>query len=445
MNTTESDTQETPSKRSRTTENAAATSELPTTIGTTVAPIMAAKVVADAAISTLPAQVKTLATKLSEQVLGCFSRMAAFKQKQEKSSSEKFLPRSVKFNFELSAPKKVKALSQFTDLQSKANNAILTCQNALVEIVRATIDLESTILQDELDIAVVTLVVNLGKAFVVFQDGLKEDRTDTCLFLLCYHALNKIVKALSPGYKIFNTLLSFAQPKDKDGKDLSEDIAKASLICLGDRMKNAHTIFNTLIYTLVITTGNTFAQQIVQNGVARELSTLSVIPLVVQRTEETVTAIDLDLSDMVKPEIITTIAREEVRKEIRRLDRASNPRPSILKSSSSSSYNHDSPKGTPPKHKNKKLKKKQKDKNQPNHNPSESAKNLPRGASSSPKGASSKKEKTTTKENTKKVSVEDNKQGLKTGQENSNQKSGKSPNPNSSNTKKKSKGKQQKN
>jgi hypothetical protein len=323
-----------PAKRARVDDTATSAA---TTTTTTEDPNLP-KTLAEAHINTTAAslhpQIAPIVTKLGKtHLLLLCKREQKQKAVQRLIDDEQLIPRSARFQFTLSAPKRTEASLEYTTLQEKAKAIVTQCGLDLKKVIIQAAKLEITTMDNEIKIDLVRSIRLITQAFlIVNNDNTNCDNKVHQLASLHIASLSKNAKMdineFCDVYKNTHSLETFPVrlPRETIEIDHSDSMFATQIARTTNETDQAQTndldIIKQTIESVLITAWAKYTEQQKKNKIALELKKLSASFFTEQATEQSVIEVDQEpAADKVE---LKALIRQEAKAETKSLEQKIN-------------------------------------------------------------------------------------------------------------------------
>jgi hypothetical protein len=323
-----------PAKRARVDD--AGTSTATTTTITTEDPHLP-KTLAEAHINitaaSLHPQIAPIVTKLGKtHLLLLCKREQKQKAVQRLIDDEQLIPRSARFQFTLSAPKRTEASLEYTTLQEKAKAIVTQCGLDLKKVIIQAAKLEIITLDNDIKIDLVRSIRLITQAFlIVNNDSTNCDNKAHQLASLHIASLSKNAKMdineFCDVYKNTHSLESFPVriPRETIEIDHSDSMFATQIARTTtetDQTNHDLDIIKQTIESVFITAWAKYTEQQKKNKIALELKKLSASFFTEQATEQSVIEVDQEpAADKIE---LKALIRQEAKAETKSLEQKIN-------------------------------------------------------------------------------------------------------------------------
>jgi hypothetical protein len=280
--------------------------------------------------ASLHPQIAPIVTRLGKEhlILLC-KRDQKRKAVQRLIDDDDVIPRSARFQFHLSAPKRTEALLEYTQLQEKAKAIITQCGLDLKKLIIQAAKLEITTMDGEIKTHLVRSIRLITQAFLIVNND--NTNCDNKVHQLA----SRYVEALSFNakmdinefcdvYKRAHSLDTFPIRIQREAADIDHSdsiilsqIAQANLAPNSSNHNDLETIKNA-IESVLVTAWSKYTEQQQKNKVSLELKKLSATFFTEQVTEQTVLEVDQEpAADKIE---LKALIRQETKAETKSLE-----------------------------------------------------------------------------------------------------------------------------
>jgi hypothetical protein len=322
-----------PAKRTRFADTATTAAATTTTEDPTL-PKMLAEAHINTTAASLHPQIAPIVTKLGKtHLLLLCKREQKQKAVQRLIDDEQLIPRSARFQFSLSAPKRTEASLEYTSLQEKAKAIVTQCGLDLKKLIIQAAKLEIKTMDTEIKIDLVRAIRLITQAFlIVNNDSSNYDNKVHQLASLHVALLSKNAKMdineFCDIYKNTHSLESFPvrvarETIEIDHSDsmFTNQIARNTTATTEDTPSDLDTIKQT-IESVFITAWDKYTEQQQKNKIALELKKLSASFFTEHATEQSVIEVDQEpAADKVE---LKALIRQEAKAETKSLEQKIN-------------------------------------------------------------------------------------------------------------------------
>jgi hypothetical protein len=256
-------------------------------------------------VASLHPQIATIVEKLGKEHILLLSKRDHKKKANQRLVDDKtLLPRSVRFNFNLTASKRIDTTQEYTALKEKASEIIEKCGNELKKLIIETAKLEIAELDKDIQQHLVRSIRIITQSFLIVHNS-NANPNDKVYTLIRRHCNDLTINCpmsierFSEIYKEIHNIETFPSSTYVEPTDHSDSMIMYRLLNdnsnnnVTDPLNDITAIKNT-IEAVFISTWLQFKQQQKLNEVAAELKKLSTSYFTDKATSDAVMAVDAE-------------------------------------------------------------------------------------------------------------------------------------------------------
>lgn len=257
-----------------------------TKVTTASTPITAAITNASPTLESLHAEIKTIAKNMILQTLDSYSQEIRMKDNLEQLKSDEFIPRPIRFKFELTTTTTNKNTADFKQKDSECKKLIADCQTKLKQIILDTRTAELQLQKKETILLLFNSIVFLLKAYFTNK---RINYDDTKMYLYFVHAINN---------DRMKTMLSATASTAADHYLNIGIIAPATAQALenGTTITPCQEIFQQQIANLFFISMNVYDEDVSNKEMALKMKALALTHVYSKKSEATATLLDNEQS-----------------------------------------------------------------------------------------------------------------------------------------------------